>query len=192
VCKYIVLYDKVALDRSDIIKPSLIVVTDFFAYLYIRDKSSRRIWYQSRPRTAVMVNDDTLECWRGKAGISRRRHRHRHPRDDPRRHVRHARFPEVIPMASWSTRRHSHEDPREVVGEDSVSVSVSAPWNASLTEARFVRPLSFPGLRRFVCYHVQMDAGRRTVLIWQQQTCNSRFILIRRFQTFRNALFSPS
>jgi len=29
------------------------------------------------------------------------RHRHRHPREDPRRHVRHARFSEVIPVASW-------------------------------------------------------------------------------------------
>ena len=37
-----------------------------------------------------------------KAGIPRRRHRHRHghPRQDPRRHVRHARFHEVIPVAS--------------------------------------------------------------------------------------------
>jgi len=35
-------------------------------------------------------------------GIPRRQHRHRHghPREDPRRHVRHARFPEVIPVAS--------------------------------------------------------------------------------------------
>jgi len=39
-------------------------------------------------------------------------------REDPRRHVRHARFPEVIPVASWTTRRHSRDDPREDVGED--------------------------------------------------------------------------
>jgi len=32
-----------------------------------------------------------------KVGIPRRRHRHGHPREDPRRHVRHARFPEIIP-----------------------------------------------------------------------------------------------
>ena len=30
------------------------------------------------------------------------RHRHRHPREDPRRHVRYARLPEVIPVASWT------------------------------------------------------------------------------------------
>jgi len=29
-----------------------------------------------------------------------------------------ARFPEVIPMTSWTTRRHSRDDPREDVGED--------------------------------------------------------------------------
>ena len=41
--------------------------------------------------------------------------RRRLPREDPRRHVRHARdFTEVIPVASWTTRRHS----RENVGED--------------------------------------------------------------------------
>ena len=45
-------------------------------------------------------------------------HRHGHPREDPRRHVRHARFPEVIPMASSTTRRYSRDDPREDVGED--------------------------------------------------------------------------
>ena len=42
--------------------------------------------------------------------------RHGHPREDPRRHVRHARFPEVIPMARSTTRRHSRDDPREDVG----------------------------------------------------------------------------
>ena len=52
------------------------------------------------------------------ARIPRRRHRHGHPREDPRRHVRHARFREVIPAASWTTRRHSSDDPREDVGED--------------------------------------------------------------------------
>jgi len=31
-------------------------------------------------------------------------------------HVRHARFPEVILVASWTTRRHSRDDPREDVG----------------------------------------------------------------------------
>jgi len=46
------------------------------------------------------------------------RHRLGHPRADPRRHVRHARFPEVIPMASWTTRRHSRDDPRRDAGED--------------------------------------------------------------------------
>ena len=52
-----------------------------------------------------------------KAGILRRQHRHRHehPSEDPRRHVRHARFPEVIPVANWTTRRHSRDDPREDV-----------------------------------------------------------------------------
>jgi len=49
-----------------------------------------------------------------KAGIPR--HRHGHPREDPRRHVRHARFPEVITVASWTTRRHTRDDPREDVG----------------------------------------------------------------------------
>ena len=33
-------------------------------------------------------------------------------------HVRHARFPEVIPVASRTTRRHSRDDHREHVGED--------------------------------------------------------------------------
>ena len=46
------------------------------------------------------------------------RHRHRHPREYPRRHVRHARFPDVIPVASWTTHRHSRDDLREDVGED--------------------------------------------------------------------------
>ena len=55
---------------------------------------------------------------RGKAGIPRRRHRHRHTREDPRRNVGPARFPEVIPVASWTTRRHSCDDPHEDVGED--------------------------------------------------------------------------
>ena len=36
----------------------------------------------------------------------------------------HTRFPEVIPMESWTTRRHSRDDPREDVGED-VGVGVS-------------------------------------------------------------------
>jgi len=40
----------------------------------------------------------------GLARIPRRRHRHRLPREDPRRHVR--RAIEVIPVASWTTRRH--------------------------------------------------------------------------------------
>jgi len=37
------------------------------------------------------------------AGIPRRRHQHRHGyrREDPRRHVRHARFPEVIGPILW-------------------------------------------------------------------------------------------
>ena len=34
-----------------------------------------------------------------------------------------ARFPEVIPMASSTTRRHSRDDPREDVGEE-VSVGI--------------------------------------------------------------------
>jgi len=51
-----------------------------------------------------------------KAGIPRRRHGH--AREDPRRHVGHARFPEVIPVASWTTRRHSRDDPREDVGDE--------------------------------------------------------------------------
>jgi len=33
-----------------------------------------------------------------KARIPRRRHRQGHHREDPRRHVRHARFPGVIPV----------------------------------------------------------------------------------------------
>ena len=41
-----------------------------------------------------------------------------HPREDPRRHVRHARFPEVIPIVSSTKRRHSRGDPREDVGEE--------------------------------------------------------------------------
>jgi len=52
-----------------------------------------------------------------KAGIPRHRHRHGHPPEDPRRHVRHARLP-VIPVAVWTTRSHSRDDPREDVGED--------------------------------------------------------------------------
>jgi len=47
------------------------------------------------------------------------RNRHRLPHEDPRRHVRHAsrtRFPEVMPVASWTTRRHSRDDVGEVVG----------------------------------------------------------------------------
>jgi len=36
-----------------------------------------------------------------------------------------ARFPEVIPMASSTTRRHSRDDPREDVGEE-VRVGVGA------------------------------------------------------------------
>ena len=61
-----------------------------------------------------MSNAD--EC--GKARIPRRRHRHRHPREEPRRHVRHARIPEVSLVASSTTRRHSRDDPREYFGED--------------------------------------------------------------------------
>jgi len=53
----------------------------------------------------------------GKAGILRRRHRHPHPREDPRRLARHADFP-VKTLARMSAR---------------MSVSVSASWNASLT-----------------------------------------------------------
>jgi len=55
---------------------------------------------------------------------------------DPRRHVGQARFLEIIPVASWSTRRHSRDDPRGDVGVSGESarilaVSVSALWNAS-------------------------------------------------------------
>jgi len=32
-------------------------------------------------------------------------------------HIRHAWFPEVIPVASWTRHRHSHGNPREDVGE---------------------------------------------------------------------------
>jgi len=38
--------------------------------------------------------------------------------DTPNFYVRHARFPEVIPVTSCTTRRHSRDDSREDVGED--------------------------------------------------------------------------
>jgi len=49
------------------------------------------------------------------------RRRHRHPREDPRRHVRHTRFPASYSCGKLTTRRHSRED----VGED-VGVGVGA------------------------------------------------------------------
>jgi len=41
-------------------------------------------------------------------------------------------FPWQAEQKSRRTRRHPRDDPREDVGAMSVSVSVSAPWNASL------------------------------------------------------------
>jgi len=48
-------------------------------------------------RVAVDVDCDQRSAIVVEAGIPRRRHRyrHRHPREDPRRHVRHARYPRV-------------------------------------------------------------------------------------------------
>jgi len=52
----------------------------------------------------------------GKAGIPR--HRHRHGSARILADTSDAQFPEVIPMASSTTRRHSRDDPREDVGEE--------------------------------------------------------------------------
>jgi len=56
--------------------------------------------FKSMPPPSVMTPRDagTHVAARHKACIPRRRHRH--PREDPRRHVRHARFSEFIPVAS--------------------------------------------------------------------------------------------
>ena len=74
-----------------------------------------------------------LRITSGIAGIPRRRHRyrHEHPRADPRRHVRHARFPEVIQL--WQAERHADILATILARMSvSVSVSVSASWNAGL------------------------------------------------------------
>ena len=68
-----------------------------------------------------------------KAGIPRRRHRHRHghPRQDPRRHVRHAR----LKLFLWQAERHADilaTILARMSTRMSVSGSVSASWNASL------------------------------------------------------------
>ena len=77
-------------------------------------------------------------CKLSKARIPR--HRHRHPREDPRRHVRHARFPEVIPVASLTTRRHSRDDPRE---------GISVSWNAGFN-SRHQSESTRHAFRRFI------------------------------------------
>jgi len=62
------------------------------------------------------------------------------------------RFPEVIPMASSTTRRHSRDDPREDVGED-VGVSVGVvecqlkPIEMSLGAQSLVSPMNEPCIR---------------------------------------------
>ena len=87
--------------------------------------------------------------WR-KAGIPRRLHRHRHPREDRRWHARHARFPEVISLASWTTRRRSRDDPREDVGDD-VGVGVGVV-ECELNGRAFARD---PKSRAFECRPVR-------------------------------------
>jgi len=84
----------------------------------IRDMPSTS--YPTQTTHSLNAADSHHICAFHRAAIPRRRHRYRHghPREDPHRHVRHARFPEVIPVASWTTRRHSHDDPREDVGKD--------------------------------------------------------------------------
>jgi len=65
--------------------------------------SARRSEHHSAPLRPPLVANARAEVVPRlfpKAGIPRRRHRQRLPRKDPRRHVRHARFPEVIPMTS--------------------------------------------------------------------------------------------
>jgi len=50
-----------------------------------------------------------------------------------------ARFPEVIPMASSTTRRHSRDDPREDVGEEvcaGVGVGVRVRVRVSAVECQ--------------------------------------------------------
>jgi len=65
-----------------------------------------------------------------KAGIPRRRRRHGHPREYPRRHERHARF---VKLFLWQDERHANVLTRMSAR---ISVSVSASWNASLTDRR--------------------------------------------------------
>jgi len=49
-----------------------------------------------------------------------------------------ARFPEVIPMASSTTRRHSRDDPREDVGEE-VRVGVGVLVHVGAVECQLYR-----------------------------------------------------
>jgi len=51
-----------------------------------------------------------------------------------------ARFPEVIPMASSTTRRHSRDDPREDVGEEvRVGVDVGVRVRVGAVECQLYR-----------------------------------------------------
>jgi len=80
-----------------------------------------------------MLGDDDyciIYAVRVKAGIPRHRRRHGHPREDPRRHVRHAR----LKLFLWQAERHADilaTILRRMSTRMSVSVSLSASWNAS-------------------------------------------------------------
>ena len=92
----------------------------------------RVLWMHFVQRNRVNAHMCSREVMVSKAGIPRRRHRHRHPREDFRRHVRHVRFPEVF---QWQAERHA-DILATLYARMSVSVSVSAWWNASLTASR--------------------------------------------------------
>jgi len=91
------------------------------------------------------------------AGIPRRRDRHGHPREDSRRHVRHALFPEVISMASWTTRRHSRDGPREDVGED---IDVGR-WRCGMPAFQIIRRQQSIGVANAV-HTARHDSTRRS------------------------------
>ena len=110
----------------------------------LRCRPSRQANCYSTLRGMVSLGDRQIShAWlhhrvsNNKAGIPRRRHRHGHgrPREDPRRHVRRA-----ISL-SYSCGKFNHTPTfsrrssrgcRRGIKSVSVSVSVLAPWNASL------------------------------------------------------------
>jgi len=80
------------------------------------------------------VYDDNDDMIMGKARIPRRQHRHRHghPREDPRRHVRHAR----LKLFLWQAERHA-DILATILARMSVSVSTS--WNATFNNKKHLK-----------------------------------------------------